>query len=128
MQAEASQALLRFLLDSEDRRGGALGTGEILDIAAMAHAFISDPYWRRMTTMLKNTEAAEMETLLDPTQADRHALSRASIANIRKLLAMPYIDIAQGDAAVKVVERHQERFGETEWITAHQGVRQSQDA
>lgn len=129
IQAAASLSLSNFLLDSEDNRRGQLGTGEILDIAAMAHAFTGDPYWRRMTIMLKNTETAEMETLLDPTSThDQQVLSRASVANIRKLLVMPYIDIAQGDAAVKAVERHQERFGETEWTIAQRGVRQPQDA
>ena len=104
------------------RGNKALGVDEILDVAALAHSFVDHPYWKRMSLMLHNTEKEEMEVLLDPTQADRHALSRASIANLRKLLAMPHIDIAQGDAAVKAVERHQERFGETEWVTAHKGV------
>lgn len=116
---------MRCLLDLADERPAkSLGVSEILDVAAMAHAFIGDPYWQRMMLMMKHTEHEEMETLLDPTQADKHAMSRASVANIRKLLSMPYIDIAQGEQAVKAVERHQERFGETDWSTAFKGAAQ----
>lgn len=115
---EAEKAVARCLLDLADSAAtGKLGVDEILDVAALAHSFVGHPYWRRITLMLKNTEREELETLLDPTQADKHALSRASVVNLRKLLAMPYIDIAQGEQAVKAVERHRERFGESEWNT-----------
>lgn len=100
----------------------------MLDIAELANGFVAHPYWNRMVMMLRNTEREEMETLLDPTQADRHALSRASIANLRKLLAMPYIDIAQGDKAVEAVDKHRERFGETDWMGAYEGVKRQRDA
>lgn len=100
----------------------------MLDIAELANGFVAHPYWNRMVLMLRNTEREEMETLLDPTQADRHALSRASIANLRKLLAMPYIDIAQGDKAVEAVDKHRERFGETDWRTAQRGATDNRDA
>ena len=129
MEETARKAALRFLLDQPgERRNKALDVGDILDVAASAHDFIEHPYWKRITLMLRNTEQVELETLLDPTQADRHALSRASVANIRKLLAMPHIDIAQGESAVNAVDKHRERFGETEWRTAHQGVMPEQDA
>lgn len=112
---EARAAALRFLLDSAPNGAAPakLSVGDVLDVAAMAHSFVEHPYWRRMSNMLANTEKAELETLLDPTQSDVHALSRASVAMIRKLLAMPHVDIAQGDQAVKAVENHRERFGET---------------
>lgn len=117
--AEARKTALRCLLELADDTGRkSLGVDEILDVAALAHSFIEHPYWRRMSLMLMNTEKEELETLLDPTQADKHAMSRASVANLRKLLAMPHIDIAQGEKAVYAVERHQERFGDI----AHQGV------
>lgn len=117
---------MRYLLESEPERSGKpLGVDDIIEVAALAHAFISNPYWRRMTGMLQNTEKAEMETLLDPTSThEQQVLSRASIANIRKLLAMPHIDIAQGEQAVKAVERHQERIGETNWFAAQKGAAQ----
>lgn len=129
VEAVAREAVLRFLLDrQDDRRNKALDVGDILDVAASAHDFIEHAYWKRITMMLRNSEQMELETLLDPMQADKHALSRASVANIRKLLAMPYIDIAQGESAVNAVDKHRERFGETEWRTAQQGVRHEQDA
>lgn len=106
-----------------------LSTDEILDIAATAHGFINHPYWSRMSRMLASTERAELETLLDPTCGpDRQALSRASVAMIRKLLAMPHIDVAQGAAAVKIVEQHEALHGETSWTKAHEGSTHSRVA
>lgn len=127
---EARQAVLRFLLESDvSESGSRLGTEEILDIAALAHGFINHPYWARISRMLASTEKAEMETLLDPTSdAGHQALSRASVAMIRKLLAMPHVDIAQGAAAVKVVEQHEALHGETRWTGAHKGVPQPRGA
>ena len=89
-------------------------TEDVLDIAASAHGFIDHPYWSRMSSMLAATEKAEMETLLDPTAPpEAQTLSRASVAIVRRVLAMPYTDIAQGEQAVKAVERHQMRWGDT---------------
>lgn len=90
-----------------------------MDIAAMAHNFVDHPYWARISRMLSLTEKAEMETLLDPTSPpEAQALSRASVAMIRRLLAMPYTDIAQGEQAVQAVERHVVRWGDTK-VGAH---------
>jgi hypothetical protein len=96
-----------------------LDTGDVLDIAALAHNFVDHPYWSRMSRMLANTEKAEMETLLDPTTPpEAQSLSRASVAMIRRLLAMPYTDIEQGKQAVNAVEQHRVRWGDT-IIEAH---------
>ena len=83
----------------------------MLDIASMAHSYITHPYWERVARMLANTEKAELETLLDPTSTpEAQMLSRASVATVRRLLAMPYIDIEQGKQAVDAVEQHRVRW------------------
>lgn len=77
----------------------------------MARGFIDHPYWARMSRMLMNSEREELATLLDPTAGEQHALSRAAVAYIRKLLAMPLIDLRQGDNAAKAVASYKAKFG-----------------
>lgn len=102
---------MRFLGEIGDNPSGKISTEDMLEIAAAANGFVQHPYWIRMARMLANTERAEMENLLNPTTPpDHQAMSRASVANIRRILNMPYVDIEQGDQAVRVVERHQAVF------------------
>jgi hypothetical protein len=89
-------------------------TERILDIAGVARSFIDHPYWLRVSRMLENAERAETEVLLDPTSTESQVLmSRASVANIRRLLSMPHRDIQQGELAIKAVESHAQRFAAT---------------
>lgn len=82
-----------------------------MTLASMARSFIDHPYWIRMSRMLANSEKAELDTLLDPTAAEQHPLSRASVAYIRKLQAMPFVDLKQGEEAAKAVEKFEARYG-----------------
>lgn len=86
-------------------------TERALELAQMARGFIDHPYWVRMSRMLANSEAAELSTLLDPSQSNQHEMSRAAVAYIRKIQAMPFIDLKQGESAVKALEKQEARYG-----------------
>jgi hypothetical protein len=87
-----------------------LTTDEVFSLAESAIAFTKSAYWDRMTQMLQNWEKVETDVLLNPTQEEAHALARASITVCRKVMAMPFVDIEQGKAAMKAVEAHGARF------------------
>lgn len=110
--AEAAEAARRFLLAKPRANENVANiTEHSMALASMARSFIDHPYWVRMIHMLANSEKAELDTLLDPTAVESHPLSRASVAYIRKLQSMPFIDLKQGEEAVKAVEKYEARHG-----------------
>ena len=111
-ERSAKEALAALLADYSAReamsplRTVPVNTEEVFDIAENAISFTKSVYWDRMMLMLRNMEKTELNVLLNPKEVEAHSIARASVAVCRKVMAMPYIDIEQGKAAIQQLDAY----------------------